>query len=159
MAVQKTLDDRGISRDAYTEVVHVLNKKLKENHIISSLLPLPDRVKKVRFNLNQKVDHLVGEPYHINGEFKKGKRVFDFNNANNLFLNLEILQQAMVNFYGMTTEESSNELVFVIKLDECEILKQKKMERVTITLMNRALNPFLNEMGEIDRSHPSFFSV
>ena len=34
---------------------------------------------------------------------------------------------------------------FVIKLDECEVVKEKKMERVTITLMNGALDTSLNE--------------
>jgi hypothetical protein len=31
-------------------------------------------------------------------------------------------------------------LIFVLKMDEAEIVKQEKMERVSITLMNRALN-------------------
>ena len=45
----------------------------------------------------------------------------------------------MVKFYTITTAEVNGKLQFVLKLDECEILKQKKTERITVTLMNRAL--------------------
>ena len=45
----------------------------------------------------------------------------------------------MVKFYNITMVEVNSKLLFVLKLDECEILKQKKIERITITLMNRAL--------------------
>jgi len=33
-----------------------------------------------------------------------------------------------------------NPLVFVIKMDEAEIVREQKFERVSITLMNHALN-------------------
>ena len=32
-------------------------------------------------------------------------------------------------------------LIFCLKLDEAEIIQGQKLERVSITLMNRALNP------------------
>ena len=38
-------------------------------------------------------------------------------------------------------------------------MKQKKMKRVTITLMNRALKPILDAGGNIDKKHPDYFSV
>ena len=47
----------------------------------------------------------------------------------------------MVQFYDMIQEECNGILKFVIKLDESEIFKGQKMERVSITLMNRALDP------------------
>jgi hypothetical protein len=40
-----------------------------------------------------------------------------------------------------------------MKLDEAEIVNGKKFERVSITLMNRALDP------DIQRNHALFFSV
>lgn len=58
---------------------------------------------------------------------------------NNIFMDLELLQRRMVEYYDISFEESGGILQFVIKMDECEFLKEKKMERVTITLMNRAL--------------------
>lgn len=44
-------------------------------------------------------------------------------------------------------------LVFVLKLDEAEVLREKKFERVSLTLMNRALDP------EIQRNDERYFSV
>ena len=51
----------------------------------------------------------------------------------------------MVVFYDITTVECSGLLKFVIKLDESEIVKGQKLERVSITLMNRALNTTIAE--------------
>ena len=58
----------------------------------------------------------------------------------------------MVEYYDINFEESGGILKFVIKMDECEILKEKKMERVTITLMNRAL-------ANVSREDKCYFSV
>jgi hypothetical protein len=44
-------------------------------------------------------------------------------------------------------------LIFVLKLDEAEIVHGQKLERVSITLMNRALNP------DICKGSPLYFSV
>ena len=43
-------------------------------------------------------------------------------------------------FYDISYEEVEGLLKFVIKLDECEIIKENKVECVTVILMNRALN-------------------
>ena len=56
-------------------------------------------------------------------------------------------------FYNITLEECKGVLKFVIKLDECEIVKEKKIERVTITLMNRALD------SSITKTNSKYFSV
>lgn len=53
----------------------------------------------------------------------------------------------------VSTELRGAPLVFVMKLDEAEIVNGKKFERVSITLMNRALDP------DIQRNHALFFSV
>ena len=44
-------------------------------------------------------------------------------------------------------------LIFVLKLDEAEVLHGKKFERVSLTLMNRALDP------EIQKNDDKYFSV
>ncbi|MCO5548293.1 hypothetical protein L7F22_001750 [Adiantum nelumboides] len=49
-------------------------------------------------------------------------------------------------------DESSGVLHFVLKLDECELVKKKKLERVTVTLMNRALS-------KCHADDPLYFSV
>ena len=61
-------------------------------------------------------------------------------------MDIEQLQKRMVEFYiTITVEESKGVLKFVVKLNECEIRKKKKMERVIITLMNRALDPSITK--------------
>ena len=67
-------------------------------------------------------------------------------------MELELLQRRMVEFYNITHAETNGVLNFVLKMDECEILNDKKMERVAITLMDRA-------MGKVPREDPLYFSV
>ena len=57
-------------------------------------------------------------------------------------------------FYNITLEECKGVLKFVVKLDECEIVKEKKIERVTITLMNRAL-----DHPSITKTSSKYFSI
>ena len=45
----------------------------------------------------------------------------------------------MVQYYGITMSECNGTIIFVIKLDECQIVKGHQMECVSLTLMNRAL--------------------
>lgn len=157
--VQKSLDDRGISRAGYSEIFKVINSKFKEKKISTSILPKPYHMRKTRDILNEKVAEFIGEPYYIQEDFQQGERYVCFNASNNIFFNVCNLLAAMVKYYRISLEETNSLLKVVIKLDECEILKQKKMERVTITLMNRALNPHLDAEGNIDKKHPDYFSV
>jgi len=50
-------------------------------------------------------------------------------------------------------EVQGDPLIFVLKLDEAEIVHAQKLERVSITLMNRALDPSISPMD------PKYFSV
>ncbi|MCO5552515.1 hypothetical protein L7F22_006027 [Adiantum nelumboides] len=83
----------------------------------------------------------------------KGGRKIQFNEHNNLFVDLEALQRYAIHFFDINQEECGGVLKFVLKLNECEVLKNKKLERVTITLMNRALDP------SITKEDPRYFSV
>ena len=85
----------------------------------------------------------------------KEDREVHYNEHNNLFVDLETLQRYAVHFFDISQEECSGILKFVLKLvDECEVLKNKKLERVTtVTLMNRDLDL------SITREDPRYFSV
>ena len=50
----------------------------------------------------------------------------------------------MVKFYDISIEEAHEKLVFVIKLDEMELVNHGKYERVSVTLMNRAMDQNTN---------------
>ena len=58
----------------------------------------------------------------------------------------------MISFYNLSHEEALGEAKFVIKIDEIEIVKCRKLERASINLMNRALSKCTKE-------NPSYFSV
>ncbi len=157
--VQRTLDDCGISRGGYTQLFSVIKKTLKEQKVHTNILPKPYHVRKERLNLNNGISGMIGEPYFITGIFQHKDRHISFNEGNNIFYNTASLQKAMVKYYNFTSLETNGPLIFVIKLDECEVLKQKKMERITITIMNRALSPPLDAHGNIDKESDKYFNV
>ena len=155
--VQGAMDDSGISRRGYCSVFKAMKAKLKEKKIKNSMLPLPTHMKRTRAEINKKVEQFLGPPIHIQARFQNKNRDVSFNEFNNIFFDLEKLQQNMVIFYHITPSEVDNKLVFVLKLDECEVLKQRKTERITITLMNRALQKTSQE--PVNKNSLSFFSV
>lgn len=55
---------------------------------------------------------------------------------------------------GAYAEVGAGPLIFVLEMDEAEIVKGQKQERMSITLMNRALND-----PHLLRIDPRFFSV
>ncbi|KAI5061466.1 hypothetical protein GOP47_0023971 [Adiantum capillus-veneris] len=159
--VQKVIDDSDISRMGYTQIFKEVKSILKDKKISSSKLPIPARIKKSRRMLNLKVADFLGPPLHNAGDFFANKRVVHFNKFNNIFFDLENLQQKMFHFYQITPEEAGRKLIFVIKLDECERLKHKKTERMTITLIKRALTKLFsrNTNGSPNDEKERDFSV
>lgn len=138
--VQESMDINAVSQKGYTAIQRSLSSVLSQNKIKSRLLPTPTDVWKVRASLNTELEDYIGNPYHIQELFTGGSGSIQYTELNNIFLDLELLQIRMVEFYDISYEEVEGLLKFVIKLDECEIIKEKKVERVTVTLMNRALN-------------------
>ena len=56
---------------------------------------------------------------------------------------MEVLQQAMIKYYGITLEETGGNAVFVLKLNECQVVKDQILKRFSVTLMSRALKESL----------------
>ncbi len=150
--IQESMDALGVSRRGYAMIQKSVSHVLGREKIKHSLLPTPASVWRRRHELNISQEKFIGTPYHIVQEYTGGSAPLKFDEYNNLFLDLELLQKRMVEFYNITFEECAGKLQFVLKMDECEILKQTKFERVTITLMNRALQ-------NINKNDPSYFSV
>ena len=46
----------------------------------------------------------------------------------------------MISFYIISHKEASSKAIFVIKIDDIEVIKFKKLERVSIAFMNRVLS-------------------
>lgn len=154
--VQSTMDKVGISRQSYTQLFKVIQGKLKQSKVKSSLLPKPSYVQQARHNINSRVMEVLGEPFHIIDTYPRKKKELKFNSFNNIFFYLRTLQRAMIKFYELIHEEVNGVAIFVLKLDECELLKGRKLERVSITLMNRALQEREGDQGKKDPGH---FSV
>ncbi|MCO5571752.1 hypothetical protein L7F22_025500 [Adiantum nelumboides] len=146
MEVQAILDESGISQMAYRALFKALAKKSQNKLQRRSLLPKPSHVKAAYWHVNEEVFDKFGSPFHIEAMFlgKDGRKV-QFNEHNNFFVDLEALQRYAVSFFDISREECGGVLKFVLKLNECEVLKNKKLERVTITLMNRALDPSITK--------------
>ncbi|MCO5559335.1 hypothetical protein L7F22_012932 [Adiantum nelumboides] len=154
MDVQAILDESGISQMGYMELFKTLVKKSQNKLQRGSLLPKPSHVKAACQHVNDEVFEKLGSPFHIKATFLgNGGRKVQFNEHNNLFVDLEALQRYAVHFFYFNREESDGVLKFVLKLNKCEVLNNKKLERVTITLMNRALDP------SITKEDPRYFSV
>ena len=118
--------------------------------ITKVVIPRPYHIESARARSNMNIVDLMGDMYHIEAkkEIKqKGRKkntqneILILNSKNNIWLYLEKILQAMVKFYDISIEEAHGKLVFVIKLDEMELINSEKYERVSITLMNRAMDP------------------
>ena len=136
-------DRVGVSRRGYRELSGLWFKNLKDQNIKPFGLPRSYNVIKIRHQLNQEIPNYFREYFHIEGsmpyEKQKKKSSFEYNSFNNIWMDLQKVQTVMVNFYEISMSECNGNLKFVLKLDEAQILKCQKMERVSISLMNRAL--------------------
>ena len=73
--VQKTIDNIGISRDAYNQIFQLVQKKLKEAKATTLLLPQPSfMMKKARQKVDDRILNLLGANLFISLVYIKGKR-------------------------------------------------------------------------------------
>lgn len=151
--IQAILDEASISHRGYSTIYKSMQSKMKEASIKSSLLPNPTSVRRIQKQVNEEVLQALGNPFHIEAIYSAPSGDVVFNKYNNIFYSLEALQIYAVEQFEITHQECHGVLKFVLKLDECQIVKERKLERVTITLMNRALDPTIN------KGHPKWFSV
>lgn len=150
--VQGIMDETGISFRGYNSLYKALSQKDSVKKKLC-LLPKPMWITSRRHAMNSEVMEKLGAPFHIEATFVAKDREVVFNEQNNIFFELAALQRYAVQFFEVTTEECNGVLKFVLKLDECEMIKCQKVERVTITLMNRALDP------SITKEDARYFSV
>jgi hypothetical protein len=84
---------------------------------------------------------------------KVSSEIIPLMRKNNLWYDLEQVLQLMVRYYGIYIEGACGKLIVVLKLDEMELVKNGKYERVSIILMNRALDP------NLDKTSDKYFQV
>lgn len=61
----------------------------------------------------------------------------------------------MIQYYGLTLKETGGNVVFVLKLDECQVVKDQRLKRVSLTLMSQALRGKPLESQKLDASQDS----
>jgi len=151
--ILETCDRNGITHSGYGAIYKNFRSAVKRvgKGIRVGCLPNPHQVSKLRQELNSKLEDMIGQYYHIENTLvippsakSKSKEPLQIilSARNSFFVDVETVQRTMVKLYGITTlEVEGDPLIFCLKLDEAEIIHGQKLERVSITLMNRALNP------------------
>ena len=148
--VQSVCDDTEISIRGYQTVFKSLREKLVNARITKVVIPRPFHVANTRSRSNRKISDLMGDMYHIEamkeiklkgGKKNKQNEIAILNPKKNIWLDLDKTLQAMVKFYDISVEEEKGKLVFVIKLDEMELINNEKYEIIYVTLMNRDMDP------------------
>ena len=138
--IMDACDSGGVSRRGYEAIYRVFTLAHRAKHVLQPLLPTPYSVTMARRCANSDVASMLGGYRHVNDAMPVSAiKQFQFNEFNNVYIDVQTLQRAMIAYYGLTYEECNGQVVFVLKLDECQIVKGRKLERVSLTLMNRAL--------------------
>ena len=137
----ETCDAAGISRKGYEALYRVITMAQRAKGFIRPILPTPYSISMAKVSANSEVAALLGGYKYVTNSMPlpHGKS-FQYNQFNNVYIDAIKLQQAMVQYYGVTREECNGKLIFVLKLDECQVVKGQRLERVSLTLMNRALH-------------------
>lgn len=137
--VQGACDFAGISRDAYVTIFKMMKEALTSVSITKFPIPRPFQIKGERDALNRGMQKIIGVPFHIEEIYQSKDKSMSYNKSNNMFIDMNMLLRFIVHFYDISTEKVDSKIVLVLKLDESELIKGQKMERVSITLMNGAL--------------------
>ena len=62
-----------------------------------------------------------------------------YNEFNNIYIEPKKFQQVMAQNHGITTKECNGKLIFVLKLDEYQVVKGQHLAWVILALINRSL--------------------
>lgn len=141
--IQGACDFSGISREAYASIFKIIKEAFGQLHVRKFPIPRPFQIRLERDVLNKGMQNVIGIPFHINEIYNSKSGNLSYNSTNNLFVDLNHLLRFIVKFYNITSV-SMSKLILVVKLDESEVIKGQKLERVSITLMNGALSNATN---------------
>ena len=138
--MMETCDAAGISRKGYEAIYRIVTLAHRAKGFVRPLLPTPYSLSMAKVSANSNVATLFGGyKFVANSMPLENSASHLYNEFNNIYIEPVKLQQAMVQYYGVTPEECNGKLIFVLKLDECQVVKGQRLERVSVTLMNRAL--------------------
>ena len=136
-----TCDAVGISRKGYEGIYNIITIGHREKGLIRPLLPTPYSISMSKKCANNEVASMLGGFKFVSAGMPMGdSKTFLYNEFNNVYVDVENLQVSMIKYYGLTHSECNGKVLFVMKLDECQVVKGQRLERVSITLMSRALS-------------------
>lgn len=137
--VLDVMDSTGISQKGYKALYRSITLALRAKGFTRSLLPSPFSLEMTRKASNGNVAAMFNGYKWVEDVMSLGDKSFTYNEFNNVYIDMEELQRAMVQYYDISLEETGGKLIFVLKLDECQVVKGQRLERVSLTLMSRAL--------------------
>lgn len=133
-------DTAGISDKGYAAMYQCVTRGLRAKGVTRSLLPTPYSISMARKLANANVGSLFGGYKWVEGAMPiSPAKSYEYNRFNNIYINVEALQKAMILFYDLSLQETGGKAIFVLKLDECQVVKGQRLERTSLTLMSRAL--------------------
>lgn len=109
--VQNVCDEVGISTKGYNALYQLLKDTLRTHGITKSIFPAPKTLRFAKRTCNDELKHKIGEFMCVNDTLtiaawgknrgKDGNIAFVYNEFNNIFVDLQRLQRAMILFYGL----------------------------------------------------------
>lgn len=137
--VLDVMDSAGISQKGYRAFYRLITLGLRAKGFMRSLLPSPFSLEMARKSANGGVATMFNGYRWVEDVMSLADKSFTYNKFNSVYIDMEELQKAMVQYYDLSLEETGGKLIFVLKLDECQVVKGQRLERVSVTLMSRAL--------------------
>lgn len=117
-------DVAGISRKGYEAIYRTITLGLREKGFKKSILPTPYSITMARKSANREVGGMLGGFRWVEADMAMSASTsFKYNTFNNIYLDLECLERAMIQYYDLTPSECNAKAVFVLKLDECQVVK------------------------------------
>lgn len=138
--VQRALDKGGGTNKSYQELFSTIDGAFKAQGLnIRAAVPCPNQQREVLKVMNEASEKLMDAFIVANEEDEvEGTEGYE-KIMDNVQLDVIRLLQTLVNLYDIKAEEVNSKLKVCVKLDETIWAGDKKMERLTITVMNRAL--------------------
>ena len=116
-------DSARISFKTYEALYQVITLGHKKKGL-SRLLPTPYSVSLSKKCAKNDVASLLGGFQCVHDAMPlDNSKSFCYNKFNNVYIDLLKLQESMIRFYGLTQEECDSKVIFVMKLDECQVVK------------------------------------
>ena len=146
-------DSAGISQKGYRAMYKSITLGLRAKGVTQSLLPTLYSLQMAKRCANGDIASMFnGYRSVVDIMPMPPSKPFEYNAYNNVYIDMEVLQKAMIQYYGLTVEETGGNVVFVFKLDECQVVKGQRLERIGLTLMSRALKGKPLESQDLDAS-------